>query len=86
MKINKKDLVKIIHESIKSVHENNDSEDIPFPPYEQKADKKLSGLEKADYIALGLYNALAGLGDPFDGYAELAFEISQLIGAHLENR
>ena len=84
MKINKRDLVKIIHESINNIYEELDYEDIPFPPYEDKKNPK--NLEKVDKLANELYSALAGLGESFSGYAEIAYEITQLIGAHLEDR
>jgi hypothetical protein len=80
MKISKKELSKII----RKLNEELDYEDLPLPPYEGKA---ISGnLEKADELANELYAALAGLGDSFSGYAEIAYEITQLIGAHLESR
>ena len=80
MKLSKKELSKII----RKLNEELDYEDLPLPPYEGKA---ISGnLEKADELANELYAALAGLGDSFSGYAEIAYEITQLIGAHLESR
>jgi len=80
MKLSKKELSKII----RKLNEELDYEDLPLPPYEGKA---VSGnLEKADELANELYTALAGLGDSFSGYAEIAYEIAQLIGAHLESR
>lgn len=80
MKISKRNLIKVI----RKLNEELDYEDLPLPPYEGKATS--GSLEKADELANELYTALAGLGDSFSGYAEIAYEIAQLIGAHLESR
>ena len=80
MKISKRNLIKVI----RKLNEEIDYEDLPLPPYEGNATS--GSLEKADELANELYAALAGLGDSFSGYAEIAYEIAQLIGAHLESR